>query len=443
MRLNPLLIVLAVCFLNSHPALAQTGTTLATANGFRFTENDLSPEARKLYDQREALYKRQRAAIYDNWIFRLLLQAEGAARGVLPDVVRSEALDKIANPTDAQIRTVYDANRKNVGNRTIEQVRPQIVDYLKHEAEDKALVDLDSALKTKHGYKAVKGVNDPGVQATDVIARIGSRDFLLSNFAVANGIMLHNTRANLFEQVQADLENTILDRLIEAEAKKRQLDSGSFIAAEVTNKMKDFSDYERMYLEDSLRSRLFEQYAVRFNLDAPLPIKISVSPDDDPFLGNPNAKVTVIAFVDFQCSACAAFSPLMKRVVEEFAPNARLVIRDFPLTAIHEEAMSAAIAANAARLQGKFFEMGELLYRNQGALDGASLRSYASQVGLNIQKFDSDVKSPAVLAEIRKDMSEGESYGVSGTPSVFVNGKRLHRLTTGRLREMIRDEIKQ
>jgi protein-disulfide isomerase len=214
------------------------------------------------------------------------------------------------------------------------------------------------------------------------------------------------------------------------------------IAAEITNKLRDYSDYERMSLEDALQLRLFEQYGVKFRLESPPPMVLNVSADDDPSVGSPTAKVTVVAFVDFQCSACAAFGPLLKKVAAEFGGDVRLVIRDYPLTSMHPDAMNAALAGYAARQQGKFFEMTDLMYRNQDALDIGSLKKYALQVGLNTGQFERDLRSTAAAEEIKKDIADGKNYGVSGTPTVFVNGIQLHRLTTYATREAIKNALK-
>jgi protein-disulfide isomerase len=188
---------------------------------------------------------------------------------------------------------------------------------------------------------------------------------------------------------------------------------------------------------------LFEQHGVKFTLDAPQAIVLNVSGDDDPSIGNPASKVTVVAFVDFQCSACAAFGPLLKRVVAEFDGNARLVIRDFPLTSIHADAMNAALAGYAARQQGRFFEMTELMYRNQDALDIESLKKYAQQAGLNMEQYERDFRSTAASDEIKKDIADGKNYGINGTPTIFVNGIQIHRLTTYAAREAIKNALKK
>ncbi|HVQ55142.1 MAG TPA: DsbA family protein, partial [Pyrinomonadaceae bacterium] len=88
------------------------------------------------------------------------------------------------------------------------------------------------------------------------------------------------------------------------------------------------------------------------------------------------------------------------------------------------------------------FEMADLMYRNQGALDPASLQGYARQLGMDPVRFEADLQSSAAGAEISKDVADGASYGVSGTPTVFVNGSRLQRLSTSALRSSIQSALK-
>jgi len=162
-----------------------------------------------------------------------------------------------------------------------------------------------------------------------------------------------------------------------------------------------------------------------------------VTVDDDPVQGPAAAPVTIVMFSDFQCPACARTHPVLKSVVGEFGDKVRLVVRDFPLENIHENAFAAAKAANAAGAQGKYFEYIDLLYRNQSALDATSLKKYARDIGLNVKQFDVDSTLERSAAEIRKDAADGEKYGVSGTPTIFVNGVKVHRLSADSFRRAI------
>jgi protein-disulfide isomerase len=205
--------------------------------------------------------------------------------------------------------------------------------------------------------------------------------------------------------------------------------------------MKQFSDDERAELENALKRRLFAKYKARILIEPPPPIVQKISTDDDPSLGPANAPVTVVMFGDFQCSACAKTHPTLKKVMSEFPGKVRFVARDFPLDNIHENAFTAALAAGAAHAQGKFFEYGELLYANQDSLDPASLRKFAVRLGLNEKQFEIDFTAEKTAAEVEKDVADGQSYGVAGTPTIFVNGVKVRRLSAEYFREAIENAL--
>jgi len=144
-----------------------------------------------------------------------------------------------------------------------------------------------------------------------------------------------------------------------------------------------------------------------------------------------------VMFSDFQCSACSATHPNLKKAMEAYPGKIRFVVRDFPLENVHANAWRAALAAEAAHLQGKFFEYTEILYTHQDALDDGSLRKYAADLGLNAKQFELDFNSEKTAATVRKDMADGESYGISATPTIYVNGIAVRKLSVDGFRAAI------
>ena len=104
---------------------------------------------------------------------------------------------------------------------------------------------------------------------------------------------------------------------------------------------------------------------------------------------------------------------------------------------------AAAIAANAANRQGKFFEYAEVLYKNQNALDEASLKKYAADLGLNVKQFELDLSDAQIAAEVRKDRADGETYGIGGTPTVFVSGVKVRVMSESGFRAAIEKALKK
>jgi protein-disulfide isomerase len=161
------------------------------------------------------------------------------------------------------------------------------------------------------------------------------------------------------------------------------------------------------------------------------PVEVNVSLDDN-IKGNKTAPVTLVEFGDFQCPACGAYEPIVKKVVAENSKDVRFVFRHFPLTQIHPNALLAAKYAEAAGIQGKFWEMHDILYEKQsewsGALNAKSMfDDYAKTIGLDVAKLSQDASAKSVEDKIRAQYTEGVKLGVQGTPTFFINGKKLDR----------------
>lgn len=157
-----------------------------------------------------------------------------------------------------------------------------------------------------------------------------------------------------------------------------------------------------------------------------------VAPGAQPphFRGSENAAVTVEEFGDFECPPCGDLYPVLKAIEGEYGPRLKVVFREFPLTPSHPHSLAAAHAAEAAGLQGKFFEMHDLLYENQKKWKAMfdvrpEWEGYAKQIGLNVEKWKTDQSSEAVDQRIFLDGNRAHSMGVKGTPSLFINGTEL------------------
>jgi len=149
---------------------------------------------------------------------------------------------------------------------------------------------------------------------------------------------------------------------------------------------------------------------------------------DDHVFGKADSKVTLLEFADFECPACGAEYPTVKKLEDAYGDKVRFVYRNFPIPG-HVNGIPAAYAAGAAGNQGKFFEMAGLLFTNQGtwtAMDSATLATtldgYAKSMGLNMDKFHADINSDAVKAKVDKDAQSGVKAGVDSTPTFFLNG---------------------
>jgi protein-disulfide isomerase len=411
---------------------------LATSKNTTFTASSLSPSGQKLYLEQRKMIADNRTELLTGMIATAVLDLESKALNSTPDKLLAAQRTKAAEPTAAEIQKLYDANASALAGRTVAEVRPQLVEYLKAVAAEKAVSDYVQTLRAKYKVTAGKDVNAIGLSPSDVVATIGARAITLGEFQDANKVRLNDAEFEIYEELRGDLESSIFSTLVSEEAKERNLDTGAFIAAEITDKLRLFTDEERSGVETALMQRLFSKFNVKILLrEPPAIVQNILIESDDPQTGNASAPVTVVMFTDFQCPACSRTHPVLKQTLAEYGDKIRFVVRDFPLENIHENAFQAALAANAARAQGKFFEYSELLYKNQGALDKASLIKYATELGLNAKQFELDFSDARTQAEVRKDQADGRSYGIGGTPAIFVNGIKVQRLSSQAFRRAI------
>jgi len=140
--------------------------------------------------------------------------------------------------------------------------------------------------------------------------------------------------------------------------------------------------------------------------------------------GPADAPVTLVEYGDYQCPYCGAAYPVVKRLQKTLGQKLRFVFRNFPLTQAHPYARVAAEAAEAAALQGKFWEMHDQLYEQQTFLEPDIIPLWAEKIGLDLKKFGNDFKLAGVTQRIKEDRQSGIRSGVNGTPTFFINGTR-------------------
>jgi predicted DsbA family dithiol-disulfide isomerase len=439
-----LLSVICLLFV-SVVSFAQTGEVLATVNNQNLTTADLPDQVASNYSNLPQIIKQQRSDILSQQIADILLEREAKTRNTtVQDLLKTEVGAKIPQPSETQIQAVYDANRDQLGGKTLAEVRPQIVGFLQREPQQKALVEYVERLKTTHKTQIVKDVNAPLLQPTDVLAIVGDKQITDKEFEEKAGQNIYETRMAIYMQVSAVLDQLILSKMLPLEAAALGVQPEKIIAREVTDKMKDYTEEERARLENDLAKRLYQKYNAKILLKEPIPFRrnVAILPFN-PSRGNATAPVTVVMFSDFQCSACAGAHPVLQKVLAEYKDKIRFVVRNFPLTSIHDNAYNAALAAAAAHAQGKFFEYTEILYQNQDKLDPASLKKYASDLGLNRQQFDADFDGKKFEANIKKDIEDGNAYGISGTPTIYINGVMVNNLSAEAFRQAIERELKK
>jgi protein-disulfide isomerase len=151
--------------------------------------------------------------------------------------------------------------------------------------------------------------------------------------------------------------------------------------------------------------------------------------------GKGSSGVTLTEYGDYQCPACGQYYPLVKQVQQTYQDQIFFQFRNFPLFQIHPNAMAGARAAEAADLQGKYWQMHDLLYENQQVWSTSSnplndFDGYAKQLSLDVTKFDADFKSNLVNGRIQADLRKGQELKIDSTPTFFIDGKKISNPTS-------------
>ena len=303
---------------------------------------------------------------------------------------------------------------------------------------------------------AVVGMS-PDARAQDVVARVGDVAVTLDELDQAWHDNDASSRMRLLQQLydtrRRVLDIVVGDRLIDREATSRGLSREELLAAELPARTTPVTDaeidliYERN--RDRFGGRTLEQMRpeLRLMIEQQRPMQalhqymdeLRLAADDvtvlldpprqeiavleiDPVKGPTDAPIEIIEFSDFQCPFCERATETLAQLIERYGNQIRFVYKDYPLPS-HEHAFKAAEAGNCANDQGRFWELHDTMFASQSALDVASLKAYAAELGMDAAAFSACLDSGKYAGEVQRDLAVGQSYGVSSTPTIFVNGR--------------------
>jgi protein-disulfide isomerase len=153
-------------------------------------------------------------------------------------------------------------------------------------------------------------------------------------------------------------------------------------------------------------------------------LRAPVDEERDHVQGPADAPVTLIEYGDYECPYCGEAYPIVKDVQSRMGDRLRFVFRNFPITTKHRHAEEAAEAAEAAAAQGRFWAMHDALFEHQPRLAREDLRTYAAEVGLDVERFDADLARHVYRDRVYEDFMGGVRSGVNGTPAFYINGSR-------------------
>jgi protein-disulfide isomerase len=167
---------------------------------------------------------------------------------------------------------------------------------------------------------------------------------------------------------------------------------------------------------------------------------VTIDTTGAPFLGKPDAPVSIVIFSDFQCPYCSKIGPIIAEILEKNPETIKIFYKHFPIRG-HEQAVPAAMAAIAAQKQGKFWDYHDLLFQNMQSLKPEKFIELATSLGLNIEQFKKDMNDQQDMTIISKDQQDGVNAGVKGTPSIFIDGRIVKDRTVPGLQKLIDEEL--
>ena len=168
----------------------------------------------------------------------------------------------------------------------------------------------------------------------------------------------------------------------------------------------------------------------------------AIDTSGSPFKGPEQAPVAVVVFSDFQCPYCARLLPLLDQVLKAYPREVKVVYKNFPLQ-MHPFSMQAAVAALAANRQGKFWPMHDKIFENYQSINEAKLAEIAKGIGLDMARFDKDVVDPKLKEQVLRDRQDGIAADVRGTPTLFVNGRRVNDRSFEGLKALVDGELQR
>lgn len=257
---------------------------------------------------------------------------------------------------------------------------------------------------------------------------------------------------DLYGQEKQLIEMVVVEQLVEAEAKKSNLSADEYMKQKVGEPKPTEEEIEKFYKERVAGSpgagdlasmkprieqflqgekareaisaeitRLKEAAGLKLSLPEPSGLKVKFDLAGKPTKGPENAKVHIVEFSDFECPYCSRAVEPIEALLKAFPNDVKITFMNFPLS-FHARAMPSAIAAACAGQQGKFWEMHDKLFGNQAKLDEETFNSYATELGLKDEAFKACLKDPKTQETIAAEMKQGQSAGVGGTPSFYLNG---------------------
>jgi protein-disulfide isomerase len=454
---------------------------LGAVNGVKITRADLSPRVQQQVAQLQQQVVEARKNELDLQINSILLEAEAKKLNTSTNkLIEAEVINKTVVPTAAEAEAYFNQNKAGIEQQagrsvSFAEVKDSVIAFLRDQKQQERAGQYAQSLRA--GAQVKKNVEFATPPATPadrarVLATVNGKNITSGDIEDNLLPLVASVQEQVYLLRKGDVDQKINDILLSQAAQKRGVLDSALLKAEVSDKVPvvteaqalDFynknkerigGEFQQLkyqiieYLQDQERQRLSAAFAEQLRNGASVQTFITppaqpvfhIATDDQPSKGKADASVTVVEFTDYQCPSCAAAQPVLEKLITEYGDRVRFVVRDFPLQ-MHPEARKAAEAAEAARAQDKYWDFTSILFRNQSALKPEQLKQYAQVIGLDRAKFDAALDNSTFADKVDRDLIDGQKFGVSGTPTFFVNGRRAKDATYEALKAAIDEALK-
>jgi protein-disulfide isomerase len=449
----------------AHPSKADCGCeinlpadVLATVNGVRISTAEIDEPLQPQLDALRQQVIAARTHELDLQINSRLLEAAAKRRGITAQKLIDEViLAPVKAPTEAEAQTFYEQNKARLPGE-FKAVKEELIAYLlgqrQREAAGKYAAELRAAAQVQIHVKDISPPLTPA-DGKRVLATVNGQPVTTQEIETSLQPLIARVQEEMYKLRHNELTLRINDTLLQQEAQKQKLTPMALLKAalkaqatpvtdaeaqkfyaenkeRVSGEWAQVKDQIRQYLQQREERRVEEALAARLRTDATIQVFLTmpeapvftIATDDQPTKGNAAAAVTMVEFTDFQCPSCAQAQPVLEQVLKDFDGQVKLVVRDFPLEK-HAAAFKAAEAAEAARAQGKYWEYSTLLWQSQAALNPEKLKHFAVELKLNATQFNAALDAGTFANQVQRDVQDGWRLGVNGTPTLFVNGRRV------------------
>jgi len=316
---------------------------------------------------------------------------------------------------------------------------------------------------------ALQAQSSPTSSPSTVVAEVNGLTVTLGEFEKERADALYPARRTYYEAERKLLEQVIDERLIEIQARKENLTPEQLLDKHVNqvagkdptddqlkaiydtlNVNKPFDDVKAQLRTEVKQLRIgnaknayIKQLRSEAKISVTLPeprVEVAMN-DKTPIRGSRSAPVMVVEFADFQCPYCKQLEPQLEKLKSEFGDKIAIAFKDFPLPA-HVNAQKLAEVADCAGEQGKYWDFHDYLFNDMKEFDLAQLKDRAKSLSLDSAKFNSCVDTDAEASKIKQDVAEGTRLSITGTPTLFINGRYLSGSTKYEtLRDMVQEEL--